>query len=203
MTALYYVHSFGVIHRDIKPENIMMFNPTEDSDIRLVDFGLSKIMGPNEKCTENYGTLNYIAPEVLLDQPYDMSADSWSLGIVVYLLITGCLPFDDVDQREVIRQIIYDPVPFPKYIWTNYSQEAKSFVNSLLQRDPSKRMNMMEALEHSWIKKHEKINIENALGQTGQITKHLSDFQKYTHVITDSDIKDYNDLSKPKTPKNK
>lgn len=59
----------------------------------------------------------------------------------------------------------------------------------LLQRDPQKRMNMKDALEHPWIKKHEKISIENALGNTGEIKKHLSDFQKYTHVITDSDIK--------------
>ena len=130
LTALYYLHSFGIVHRDLKPENVMMINETENSDIRLVDFGLSKLIGPNETCAEPFGTMGYAAPEVLQGKPYDKSVDSWSMGIVSYLLITGCLPFDDEDNQEIIRQTICDPVPYPKYLWTQFSQEAKNFVMS-------------------------------------------------------------------------
>ncbi len=56
-TAIYYLHSYGIVHRDLKPENILMTDNTDDSDIRIVDFGLSKIIGPNEMCTEPYGTI--------------------------------------------------------------------------------------------------------------------------------------------------
>ena len=64
-TALYYLHSFGIAHRDLKPENILMKDKTDDSEIKLVDFGLSKTFGPGETCNEPYGTLWYVAPEIL------------------------------------------------------------------------------------------------------------------------------------------
>jgi serine/threonine protein kinase len=65
-TALYYLHSFGIAHRDLKPENILMVDPTEEGDLKIVDFGLSKIIGPNETSLDPFGTLSYVAPEVLL-----------------------------------------------------------------------------------------------------------------------------------------
>lgn len=70
-TAIYYMHSFGIAHRDLKPENILMKDMTDDSEIKLVDFGLSKTFGPGETCSEPYGTICYVAPEILLQQPYD------------------------------------------------------------------------------------------------------------------------------------
>lgn len=65
-TALYYLHSFGVAHRDLKPENILMVSDDENADLKIVDFGLSKIIGPNESSLDPFGTLSYVAPEVLL-----------------------------------------------------------------------------------------------------------------------------------------
>ena len=62
--AIYYLHSYGIVHRDLKPENILMTDLTSNADIRLLDFGLSKIVGNDEKCTEPYGTLSFVAPEV-------------------------------------------------------------------------------------------------------------------------------------------
>ena len=128
-TAVFYIHSYGIAHRDLKPENILMTDLTDDADIRLLDFGLSKIIGANETCIEPFGTLSYVAPEVLLEIPYNKSVDLWSIGIISYLLLTGCLPFDDENsEREVARQTIHEPVPFPRYIWKNLSIESRDFV---------------------------------------------------------------------------
>ena len=156
--AIYYLHSYGIVHRDLKPENILMTDLTPEADIRLLDFGLSKIVGNEEKCTEPYGTLSFVAPEVLQGKPYDKSVDLWSIGIITFLLLCGYLPFDDKhSEREIARQTIQDPVPFESKIWNKYSSEAKNFVERLLQKKPEKRLTIKEILEHPWIKKMDKV----------------------------------------------
>ena len=156
--AIYYLHSYGIVHRDLKPENILMTDLSPQADIRLLDFGLSKIIGNEEKCTEPYGTLSFVAPEVLQGKPYDKSVDLWSIGIITFLLLCGYLPFDDKhSEREIARQTIQDPVPFEEKIWKKYSPEAKTFVDGLLQKKPEKRYSIKEVLEHPWIKKMDKV----------------------------------------------
>ena len=156
--AIYYLHSYGIVHRDLKPENILMTDLSPKADIRLLDFGLSKIIGNDEKCTEPYGTLSFVAPEVLQGKPYDKSVDLWSIGIITFLLLCGYLPFDDKhSEREIARQTILDPVPFEDKIWNKYSPEAKTFVEGLLQKKPEKRYSIKEVLEHPWIKKKDKV----------------------------------------------
>ena len=105
-TAIFYLHSFGIGHRDLKPENILMANQGSDSHIKLVDFGLSKTFGPGETCTEPFGTLCYVAPEILLQKPYDRSVDCWSFGVMIYLMLSRHLPFDSSDDKEIGRKTI-------------------------------------------------------------------------------------------------
>ena len=156
--AVYYLHSYGIVHRDLKPENILMTDLSATADIRLLDFGLSKIIGNDEKCTEPYGTLSFVAPEVLQGKPYDKSVDIWSIGIIAFLLLCGYLPFDDKhSEREIARQTIQDPVPYDNKIWSKISPEAKQFVDGLLQKKPEKRYTIKEVLEHPWIKKMDKV----------------------------------------------
>ncbi len=154
-TAVFYIHSFGIVHRDLKPENILMTDNSDEADIRLLDFGLSKIIGPNETCREPYGTLSYVAPEVLLDIPYNQKVDIWSIGVISYLLLCGCLPFDDrYSEREIARKTIEEPIPFYPFIWNKLSKEAMQFIQDLLQKKPEKRLNIKELLKHEWIKKY-------------------------------------------------
>ena len=156
--AIYFLHSYGIIHRDLKPENILMTDLTLQADLKLLDFGLSKIIGNEEKCTEPYGTLSFVAPEVLESKPYDKSVDLWSIGIITFLLLCGYLPFDDKhSEKEIARQTVQDPVPYDKKIMSKYSPEAWIFVDGLLQKKPEKRYSIKEVLEHPWIKKMDKV----------------------------------------------
>ncbi len=89
-----YMHEFGIVHRDLKLENIMMSDSSDNAVPKIVDFGLAKIIGPSNTASEPFGTLGYVAPEVLKKQPYTFSCDVWSLGCIVYALLSGSLPFD-------------------------------------------------------------------------------------------------------------
>ena len=158
-TSLFFLHQYGIVHRDLKPENILMTDKTDNADIRLVDFGLGKIIGPGEECNEPFGTFSYVAPEILLGKTYNFKVDMFGIGIIAYLLLAGFLPFDDENsEKEIARQTVYEPTPFPPEIWKTISKEAKSFVENLLDKNPDKRMNIKEALEHKWIQKYSNEN---------------------------------------------
>ena len=153
-TAVYFLHEYGIIHRDLKPENILMTDHSDTADIRLLDFGLGKIIGPDEFCKDPFGTLSYVAPEILLEEPYNSKVDLWAIGIISYLLVAGFLPFDsDQSEKEIARQTVYEPTPFPSLVWSNISIEAKMFIDNLLNKSPNKRMNIKEVLEHKWLQK--------------------------------------------------
>ena len=155
-TAVYYMHSFGVAHRDLKPENVLMTSEDDDADIRILDFGLSKFLGPYEKCDEPYGTLTYCAPEIIIDEPYSKAVDLWSLGIITYLMVSGKLPFNSEDENEIARQVVYDEPDYTKNpVWKDITPECKSFIKRLLEKDQNKRMKIKEVLEHKWIKMYD------------------------------------------------
>lgn len=154
-TAVYFIHSYGIAHRDLKPENVLMTSDGNDADIKILDFGLSKIICPQEKCNEPYGTLSYVAPEILLDEPYGKEVDLWSLGIITYLILCGTLPFDHkYSEEEIAKKTVNENPPYRGSIWTKISAEAKDFVGKLLEKDPQKRMTIKEALEHEWFQKY-------------------------------------------------
>ena len=167
-SAIYYLNVFGIVHRDIKPENILLTDNSNNYDIKLIDFGLGIILGPDEKSEQPFGTVSYVSPEVLCGYDYDKSVDIWSMGILSYLLLVGRLPFDhpEDDENEIARQTINDPVPFTEKKWNKISCEAKDFVNQCLKKDPLERINITEILKHDWIKKYiseEQKNKENDL----------------------------------------
>ena len=161
--AIFYVHSYGIAHRDIKPENVLLTSDDENADIRLLDFGLSKIVGPGQKCTEPYGTLTYCAPEIILDKPYIKTVDSWSLGVMTYLMLSGELPFNGKDQHDLAKNVVYSKLNFEKNpIWKEISSEAKDFIIKLLDKNLKTRIEMKVALEHPWFKKY---NLKNTIDE--------------------------------------
>ena len=107
-----------------------MATDSDDTDLKIVDFGLSKIIGPNESSLDPFGTLSYVAPEVLLQKPYGKEVDLWSLGVITYLLLSRVLPFDDEEDKEIARQTIQDAPDFSFDPWDTISDEAKDIVKS-------------------------------------------------------------------------
>ena len=162
--SLSYCHSKGVSHRDLKPENIIFETPEIDSDIKLIDFGLSKKFKSNEKLHTLLGTPYYVAPEVLTKE-YNEKCDLWSVGIITYLLIVGDVPFRGKNNNDIFNKIIKENINFNSIKWKNFSNEAKNFVKLLLQKDYNKRPSAQEALNHNWFisiftKIHKSILIE-------------------------------------------
>ena len=177
-TAVYYMHSFGVAHRDLKPENVLMTSNDDEGDIRILDFGLSKILGAYEKCDEPYGTLTYCAPEIIVDEPYSKAVDLWSLGIMTYLMVSGKLPFNSEDENEIARQVVYDEPDYIRNpIWKTITPECKDFIKRLLQKDQNKRMTIKELLEHKWIKMYDTNKFTERRKSDGNTGK---DFELYS-----------------------
>ena len=130
----------------------MMSNINDNAIPKLVDFGLAKIIGPTEKADEPFGTLGYVAPEVLNKEPYSFSCDLWSLGCISYALLSGSLPFDCETQEETIKMTLTGELEFDLPIWTSVSQSAKELIVGLLTKDPVKRLSLDRVLNHPWLK---------------------------------------------------
>ena len=184
--GLEYLHSNKIIHRDLKPENILMTDNSSNADIRLVDFGLGKIIGPGEMCTDPFGTFSYVAPEVLKEKPYSFKVDLFAIGIIAYLLVAGFLPFDhETSEKEIARQTVYEPTPFPNSVWKNISNEARMFVDNLLQKNPDKRMGIQEVLQHKWLQKY---NSKENISFKKRNERDLSGAQKFEAFSTISKV---------------
>lgn len=115
----------------------MMTDDTNRSVPKIVDFGLAKMIGPDEKAEEPFGTVGYVAPEILNKQPYTKQCDLWSLGCILYALLCSCLPFDHETQSEANRMTREDNVTFDSPQWKYYSRSSIDLVSKLLIKDAS------------------------------------------------------------------
>jgi calcium/calmodulin-dependent protein kinase I len=134
LESVAYLHDLGIVHRDLKPENILC--GAELEDIKIADFGLSKMILPKEKMDSACGTLSYVAPEVLTMQGYGKEADLWSVGVILFLLLCGKLPFDGDDHNEIIRSTIQADLKVNPTVWSKLGEDAKSLITSLLNKNP-------------------------------------------------------------------
>lgn len=154
LKALKYLHENGIIHRDLKPENLLYENDSDVSNLKIADFGLSKILSPETLMKTVCGTPGYCAPEVLKGEVYDSSVDMWSLGVITYILLCGYEPFYGDSETEVFRKILRCQYAFDEPWWDDVSTLAKDFVSRLLSEDAKRRMSVHEALHHPWINGH-------------------------------------------------
>jgi len=158
--AIFYLSSFGIIHRDLKLENIMMTDNTDQAVPKVVDFGLSAIISPDQKIQGAVGTVAYAPPEIFRGDQYDKSVDVWSLGVIFYALLMGFLPYDSEDKKQIVKMLLNDPVPFDQE-WNEVSPAAKDIVVKMLQKDKTKRCTIEEVMCCAWLNNGRSIPVES------------------------------------------
>lgn len=184
LQSLNYCHTQGIAHRDIKPENFLFETKSKDSDIKIIDFGLSRILSSKdegkgkkglERMDTKAGTPSYVSPEVLAGN-YGIECDMWSAGCVLYILLCGYPPFYGDDDYELCQNVIKGKFEMDGEEWDEISKEAKNLIKSLICK-PEKRLTAGEALNHKWFKKalgdDMKVKIDD------KMEKKLSQFQNY------------------------
>ncbi|KAL3515250.1 hypothetical protein ACH5RR_022152 [Cinchona calisaya] len=146
-----FCHLQGVVHRDLKPENFLYTAKGDNSPLKVIDFGLSDFVRPDEKLNDIVGSAYYVAPEVL-HRLYGTEADVWSMGVIAYILLCGSRPFWARTESGIFRAVLKADPSFDEAPWPSLSSEAKDFVKRLLNKDPRKRMTAAQALTLPWIR---------------------------------------------------
>lgn len=151
LSAISHIHSLGIVHRDLKPDNILFENENPDSDVKIIDFGVSRqIFKANDDLNSIVGTPYYVAPEVL-NGKYDKKVDIWSIGIIMYVLMTGKPPFNAKSKSELFNKIQTKDLPYPlKSDGSTYSPHSVNFLMLLTKKDASQRPSAKDALDDKW-----------------------------------------------------
>ena len=118
LKAIKFLHDLNICHRDIKPENLLYLSNDADSEIKLIDFGLSRFLKEEEKLTNKVGTPYYVAPEILAGN-YDKRCDLWSIGVICYILLCGYPPFHGSSNPEIFERIKKQRYHFYAEDWEN------------------------------------------------------------------------------------
>ena len=149
ISAVYYLHHMKpiIIHRDIKPENVLL---GEGLVSKLTDFGWSNYMQEDEKRKTVCGTPIYLAPEIIKEEGHDEKVDIWCIGVLLFELITGNVPFQGNDLESLKENILHLRIAWPKDINT----DAKNLIKKILKLDPGSRISLEEMLQHPFISKH-------------------------------------------------
>ncbi|KAG6579299.1 CDPK-related kinase 4, partial [Cucurbita argyrosperma subsp. sororia] len=146
-----FCHLQGIVHRDLKPENFLFMKKDENTGLKLIDFGLSDFVKPDERLNDVVGSAYYVAPEVLY-RSYSFEADMWSIGVIAYILLCGSRPFWARTESGIFRSVLRADPNFDDSPWPTISPEAKDFVKRLLNKDHRKRMTAAQALTHPWLR---------------------------------------------------
>lgn len=149
-----YCHKQGVCHRDLKPENLLL---DEHENLKISDFGLSSLYeqaaGETDRRTllhTTCGTPNYVAPEVLADKGYDGAmADTWSIGVILFVFLAGFLPFDEATMSALFKKIARADFTYPSW----FTEDAKDLIGKILVVDPKQRLSIPQIRAHPWWKK--------------------------------------------------
>ncbi|CAD8168988.1 unnamed protein product [Paramecium pentaurelia] len=153
LSAVVYCHEQNIVHRDLKPENILFANESQNSPLKIIDFGTSRKYDADKKMTKKLGTAYYIAPEVLR-KDYNEKCDVWSCGVILYILLCGYPPFTGINDKVIMQRISDGNFIFDDNDWALISKDAKNLITNMLQVDPNQRISAKQALADPWIDKH-------------------------------------------------
>jgi calcium/calmodulin-dependent protein kinase I len=149
-SALEYLHGIGIVHRDLKLEN-MLLNDKSKLDVKVADFGLSKLYSGQALQTA-CGTPFYVAPDILLGTGYGPEVDMWACGVLLYILLSGRLPFHADNDAQLFQLIMEGNLVFKSPQFDTVSSDATDLIRKLLVVDPKTRLTAKQALEHPFIK---------------------------------------------------
>ncbi|KAI8910003.1 kinase and ubiquitin-associated domains of Mark3PAR-1 [Powellomyces hirtus] len=150
-SAVQYCHASGVVHRDLKPENLLL---SESNTLKLIDYGFASLLQPvsdggggQQSLSTFCGSPAYAAPEMLSGKKYTgPEADVWSMGVILFVLVTGTMPFDDTHMRKLWAAVIGGKYKIPDFV----SAECKDLIQKLLKTNPSARATLVEIRDHAW-----------------------------------------------------
>jgi len=150
VVALQFCHAQGIAHRDLKPENLLL---SDTDTIKITDYGLATMHAPGNPNALEYtlcGTPNYLAPEMLKDRGYiPVVADVWSVGVILYVMLSGSLPFDDPDLPTLFKKIERGQYK----VHPGFTESARDLIGRMLTLDPSKRPTLLQVMQHPWFVK--------------------------------------------------
>ncbi|XP_061446644.1 myosin light chain kinase family member 4 isoform X2 [Rhineura floridana] len=148
--GIQYMHQMYILHLDLKPENILCVN-REANQVKIIDFGLARRYKPREKLKVNFGTPEFLAPEVVNYDFVSFPTDMWSIGVIAYMLLSGLSPFLGDDDNETLNNILACRWDFDDQEFENVSEEAKDFISKLLIKEKGWRISATAALKHPWL----------------------------------------------------
>ncbi|EMD36545.1 hypothetical protein CERSUDRAFT_138235 [Gelatoporia subvermispora B] len=158
--AIAYVHEKGIVHRDLKLENVLL---DERCRVKLGDFGFTREFDRGSLLETFCGTTGYASPEMLMAKKYlGPEVDIWSLGVILYTLLTGTLPFDDDDEAIMRQKVIRGVYEDPEWL----SEDARDLIRQILQTDPTKRPAIAQILTHQWFTLHHELVAHAAAAQS-------------------------------------
>ena len=174
LKAVLFLHHNGIIHRDLKPENIVFSDTRNYKSLKLIDFGLS-IQQNAKKEKRRVGTPYYMAPEMIYGN-FVKASDIWSIGVIMYIMVTGKQPFWGKNKDEVLNKVKNGRYDIKSLYYSKCSNSVKDLIKKMLVTEPEKRMTVEACLEHSWFKQFENDKYIN-LAFSEEIVDSLRQFQ--------------------------
>ncbi|XP_076827486.1 serine/threonine-protein kinase 17A [Brachyhypopomus gauderio] len=165
-----FLHSNNVVHLDLKPQNILLTSDDPLGDIKVVDFGLSRMVCNSQEIREIMGTPEYVAPEVLNYEPISTATDMWSIGVLAYVMLTGISPFLGDDKQETFLNISQINVSYTEEELQQLDKAAIHFIKMLLIKDPENRATAEECLNHPWLQAQEQHAAKEMVKQKNVLT---------------------------------
>ncbi|XP_062274462.1 serine/threonine-protein kinase D2 [Scomber scombrus] len=179
LAALRHLHFKNIVHCDLKPENVLLASADPFPQVKLCDFGFARIIGEKSFRRSVVGTPAYLAPEVLLNQGYNRSLDMWSVGVIMYVSLSGTFPFNE--DEDINDQIHNAAFMYPPNPWKQISSDAIDLINNLLQVKMRKRYSVDKSLSHSYLQDYQTWldlrELETKLG--GRYITHESDDSRW------------------------
>ena len=152
-SGIKYLHQFGIVHRDLKPANISLKKQKDLYIIKIMDFGISQIMAPNQITNSSSGTLVFEAPETVQKAPQNKEVDIWAMGVMLYYMMNGSYPFSGED-KEIKKNIVNQEVIIPRSNFLGRSEKVKDLIKLCLKKDRKERINIDEFMNHPWFKEN-------------------------------------------------